>query len=77
MDEDAKLIEAHMKVHELMTELLKDAPPSLVAGIFQACATRIYKSILTQEEFQKKRHLQYTCVNKNEDTYKKVRSVFS
>ena len=52
MDEDAKLIEAHMKVHELMTELLKDAPPSLVAGIFQACATKIYKTILTQEEFQ-------------------------
>tara|TARA_B100001057_G_scaffold500232_1_gene614189 strand:- start:2494 stop:2712 length:219 start_codon:yes stop_codon:yes gene_type:complete len=52
MDEDAKLIEAHMKVHELMAELLEDAPPSLVAGIFQACATKIYKTILTQEEFQ-------------------------
>ena len=52
MDEDAKFIEAHMKVHMLMTELLEDAPPSAVAGIFQACATQIYKTILTQEEFQ-------------------------
>ena len=31
---------------------LEDAPPSAVAGIFQACATQIYKTILTQEEFQ-------------------------
>ena len=51
MDEDAKLIEAHMKVHELMAELLEDAPPSLVAGIFQACATKIYNALFDSNNF--------------------------
>lgn len=52
MDEDAKFIEAHTKVHELMTELLEDSSPALVAGIFQACATKLYSTILTEDEFQ-------------------------
>lgn len=64
MDEDAKFIEAHMKVHELMTELLEDSSPALVAGIFQACATKIYKTILTEDEFQNLMETVSTSVNK-------------
>tara|TARA_B100000035_G_C20950354_1_gene531695 strand:- start:275 stop:481 length:207 start_codon:yes stop_codon:yes gene_type:complete len=64
MDEDAKFIEAHMKVHELMTELLEDNSPALVAGIFQACATKIYKTILTEDEFQNLMETVSTSVNK-------------
>lgn len=64
MDEDAKFIEAHTKVHELMTELLEDNSPALVAGIFQACATKIYKTILTEDEFQNLMETVSTSVNK-------------
>tara|TARA_A100001035_G_C27708164_1_gene465853 strand:+ start:612 stop:818 length:207 start_codon:yes stop_codon:yes gene_type:complete len=64
MDEDAKFIEAHTKVHELMTELLEDSSPALVAGIFQACATKIYKTILTEDEFQNLMETVSTSVNK-------------
>mgnify|MGYP001296718564 CR=1 FL=1 len=64
MDEDAKFIEAHMKVHELMTELLEDSSPALVAGIFQACATKIYKTILTEDEFQNLMETVSTSVDK-------------
>ena len=64
MDENAKFIEAHTKVHELMTELLEDSSPALVAGIFQACATKIYKTILTEDEFQNLMETVSTSVNK-------------
>lgn len=64
MDEDAKFIEAHMKVNELMTELLEDSSPALVAGIFQACATKIYKTILTEDEFQNLMETVSTSVDK-------------
>ena len=64
MDEDAKFIEAHMKVNELMTELLEDSSPALVAGIFQACGTKIYKTILTEDEFQNLMETVSTSVDK-------------
>ena len=50
--EEQQLIEAHAKINAVMNELLEECPPSLVAGVLQACATKIYSTILTEDEFQ-------------------------
>ena len=68
-EEEIKFLEAHEQVHELMADLLKDdCPPVLVAGIFQAVATKIYRTILTEEEFQRLMQTVTTTVSNNKET---------
>ena len=52
---DDKLIEdATIKLHILVMELLEDGvSPLAVAGVVQASATKMYRTILDEDEFEK------------------------
>ena len=52
---DDKLIEdATIKLHILVMELLEDGvSPLAVAGVVQASATKMYRTMLDEDEFEK------------------------
>ncbi len=52
MDEK-QLSEATIKVHNLILELIEEGlSPLAVAGVVQASATKMYRSILEDQEFE-------------------------
>tara|TARA_B100000965_G_scaffold37692_2_gene27827 strand:- start:4341 stop:4565 length:225 start_codon:yes stop_codon:yes gene_type:complete len=52
MDEDKSFIKAHMDAHKLMQDLVANGVnPMAVAGIFQAIATQMYRTMLDDDEF--------------------------
>ena len=53
MDEE-QLEEATIKLHKLVIELLEDGlSPLAVAGVVQASATKMYRTLLDEQEFEK------------------------
>ena len=53
MDEE-QLEEATVKLHKLVIELLEDGlSPLAVAGVVQASATKMYRTLLDEQEFEK------------------------
>ena len=51
-EREAKFIEAHTTIYDVIIELFnKGISPAEVAGILQASATRIYRGILSEEEY--------------------------
>ena len=51
-EREAKFIEAHTTIYDVIIELFHQGiSPAEVAGILQASATRIYRGILSEEEY--------------------------
>tara|TARA_X000001036_G_scaffold11173_1_gene9804 strand:- start:1479 stop:1703 length:225 start_codon:yes stop_codon:yes gene_type:complete len=52
MEEDKSFIKAHMDAQKLMQDLVASGVnPMAVAGIFQAIATQMYRTMLDDDEF--------------------------
>tara|TARA_B100001109_G_C18689804_1_gene392806 strand:+ start:111 stop:335 length:225 start_codon:yes stop_codon:yes gene_type:complete len=52
MEEDKSFLKAHMDAHKLMQDLVANGiNPMAVAGIFQAIATQMYRTMLDDDEF--------------------------
>ncbi len=52
MDEK-QLVEATIRIQDLIMDLIEEGlSPMAVAGVIQASATRMYRSILEDEEFE-------------------------
>jgi len=51
---DKQIEEATMKLHILVMELLEDGvSPLAIAGVVQASATKMYRTMLDEDEFEK------------------------
>ena len=51
-DQDEKFLEAHAIIFETIVDLFEQGvSPAEVAGILQASATKIYRGILSEEEY--------------------------
>ena len=52
--EEEQLEEATVKLHKLVIELLEEGlSPVAVAGVVQASATKMYRTLLDEQEFEK------------------------
>ena len=52
--EEEQLEEATVKLHKLVIELLEEGlSPLAVAGVVQASATKMYRTLLDEQEFEK------------------------
>ena len=52
--EEEQLEEATVKLHTLVIELLEEGlSPLAVAGVVQASATKMYRTLLDEQEFEK------------------------
>tara|TARA_B100000941_G_C28314800_1_gene453423 strand:- start:322 stop:555 length:234 start_codon:yes stop_codon:yes gene_type:complete len=52
MDEE-KFLKAHLEIQKIVMDMMEDKlPPLAIAGILQANATKMYRAILNDDEFQ-------------------------